>query len=200
MKPLVMGTTNQAKVEQIAGALRPIGVVVTGVKDKKCLPNVIEDGKTVQENARKKAIAYAKFLNQRVFSMDNALYLKGLLPADQPGIHVRRIDGQERSSDEELLEHYQKIIENLGGRVDGHWEFGVCVADPDGSFWETTIHSPRIFVSKRSVSVVPGYPLESLQVDSQNGSYLSEITKEERDLFWQRTIGEELSAFIRTIE
>ncbi len=98
MTTITIGTTNPAKVAQIAGALAPIGIEVVGVVDKKLLPEVIEDGTTVQENARKKAVSYAKALSRRVFSMDNALYLDGLSPQDQPGIHVRRIGGIVRNT------------------------------------------------------------------------------------------------------
>lgn len=143
MQSITMGTTNQAKVAQIAGALSLIGVEVRGVQDKSLLPEVIEDGATVAENARKKAIAYAQALGITVLSMDNALYLDGLPEEDQPGIHVRRINGEVRSSDDELLDHYQQVIHSLGGRIGGHWDFGVCVAEPDGRAWETVIRSPE---------------------------------------------------------
>ena len=93
MKTLIVGTTNPAKVAQIRDALAPIGVQVEGVADKKLLPEVVEDGKTVQENARKKATAYAKALGRIVFSMDNALFLDDLAPENQPGIHVRLLSG-----------------------------------------------------------------------------------------------------------
>lgn len=78
MKTLVMGTTNPAKIAQVRDALAPADIQVEGVADKKLLPQVIEDGATVQENARKKATVYAKALGKTVFSMDNALFLRVL--------------------------------------------------------------------------------------------------------------------------
>ncbi len=62
MRSITMGTTNQAKIAQIGGALSLIGVEVNGVSDKRLLPQVVEDGLTAQENARKKAVAYAQAL------------------------------------------------------------------------------------------------------------------------------------------
>ncbi len=199
MQSITMGTTNQAKVAQIAGALSLIGVEVRGVQDKSLLPEVIEDGATVAENARKKAIAYAQALGITVLSMDNALYLDGLPEEDQPGIHVRRINGEVRSSDDELLDHYQQVIHSLGGRIGGHWDFGVCVAEPDGRAWETVIRSPRIFTGERSRKAIPGYPLESLQIDPETGMYIAEMSEAEQAEFWQRAIGSELCRFIQSI-
>lgn len=200
MQSITMGTTNQAKIAQIAGALSLIGVEVKGVQDKSLLPEVIEDGATVAENARKKAIVYAQALGTTVLSMDNALYLDGLPSEDQPGIHVRRINGEVRSSDDELLDHYQQVIRSLGGRIGGYWDFGVCVAQSDGRVWETIIRSHRIFTGERSQKMILGYPLESLQIDSETGRYISEMSEIERAEFWQRAIGSELCRFIRSIK
>lgn len=200
MQSVTMGTTNQAKIAQIAGALSLIGVEVRGVQDKSLLPEVIEDGTTVAENARKKAIAYAGALGTTVLSMDNALYLDGLPLEDQPGIHVRRINGEVRSSDDELLDHYQQVIRSLGGRIGGRWDFGVCVAGPDGRVWETVIKSPRVFTSERSQKTIHGYPLESLQVDPETGVYIAEMSQTEQAEFWQRAIGSELCRFIQSIK
>src|SRR3989344_7353154 len=99
MKKLIMGTTNQAKIAQMRDALVSAGIQVEGVTDKKLLPEVVEDGTTVQENARKKAVAYARALGQTVLSMDNALFLDGLAPENQPGIHVRRVGGAIAAAD-----------------------------------------------------------------------------------------------------
>lgn len=110
--------------------------------------------------------------------MDNALYINGMADRDQPGIHVRRIDGTERSTDGELLNHYQKLVQALGESVNGHWEFGVCVADPDEKVWETTVKSPRIFSCKKSKQIVPGYPLEFIQMEPYTGMYISEMSKD----------------------
>lgn len=196
MKKLVMGTTNPAKVAQMRDALVSAGVQVEGIADKKLLPEVIEDGTTVQENARKKAVAYAKALGQTVISMDNALFLDGLAPEDQPGIHVRRIGGSLTATDADLLDHGVVLVESLGGKVTGYWEYGICIADPSGKISETTLRTPRVFTSKRSNKSVPGYPLESIQIDPETGKYISEMTIEEMANFWQRTLGTPLCAFV----
>jgi 8-oxo-dGTP diphosphatase len=200
MKEIVFGTTNEAKIKQVRGALVPAGIAVDGVKDKKLLPEVVEDGKTASENARKKSIAYAKALGKTVFSMDNALYLEGLPTEKQPGLNVRRINGaSERPTDEQMLEHYSKLIEELGGKVNGYWEFAICIANPQGEYEETVIKSPRIFVSKPSKVMVEGYPLESIQIEPESERYISEMSQNEQDLFWQNAIGKPLLKFVQKV-
>jgi len=201
MLSLIIGTTNEAKIKQIMGALAPLRIPIQGIADKNKLPEIRENGTTAQENARKKAIAYAKAFGQTVLSMDNALYFEGLSTEQQPGIAVRRIPGSSgRPSDEQLLNYYSDLIKKLGARVHGHWEFAICVADPKGHARETSIISPRIFTSLPSPKFIPGYPLESLQIDPESNRYISEMSQQEQDLFWQRTTGKELCEFVKSID
>lgn len=197
-KEILVGTTNKAKVEQIRGALLPLGLVVVGAKDKESLPKVEEDGKTAVENAVKKALAYAREFNRPVLSMDNALYLDGLPDNEQPALHVRRIGGKEATTDEEMVKFYSETMGKLGQIVTGRWEFGVCIAYPDGTNYATTIVSPRIFTKTVSQNIVAGYPLESLQIDPESGKYIADMAKEEQDLFWQKAIGKQLCEFVKS--
>lgn len=192
---LIFGSTNPGKVLQIQGALKSLDLTVKGVERP---INVVEDGATAQENARKKAIAYAEALHEKVLSMDNALYLDGLSDEEQPGIHVRRIpSANARPSDTELLAHYAQIINSYGGRMTGRWEFAVALADSNGVIGEIVIVSPRIFATPPSSHVVEGYPLESLQIDPKSGHYISEMSQAEQDSFWELMIGQPLCKFVR---
>ncbi len=201
MKEIIFGTTNEAKIKQVRGALSPAGIGVMGILNKEILPEVSEDGKTAVENARKKALAYAKTLGKVVFSMDNALYLEGLSDDKQPGLNVRRPNGiTTRITDEEMIAHYSKLIGSIGERVNGYWEYGFCIATPTGEYRETTIKAPRIYVSKPSLIIQSGYPLESLQIEPESEKYMSELTQEEQDTFWQKVIGKPLLEFVQSVD
>ncbi|MDP2685163.1 MAG: non-canonical purine NTP pyrophosphatase [bacterium] len=200
MKELTFGTTNEAKIKQIRGALAPAGIEVNGVANKSVLPEINEDGKTANENARKKALAYAKALGKTVFSMDNALYINGLTDDKQPALNVRRIGGLTATTDEEMIEYYSKLIDSLGGKAEGYWEFGICIATPEGDYKETTIKSPRTFVSTPTTNRQAGYPLESIQIDPASVKYIADMTQPEQDIFWQQAIGEKLLEFVKSVE
>ena len=203
MKKLIIGTRNPAKIDQISGALKDLKIVVMGPNSDAILPEVAENGPTAADNARTKALAYTHVLDQPVLSTDNALYLDSLPNEQQPGLHVRRIPTQpqeNRPTDAQLLEYYSQLIDSLGGRVNGHWEFAICVAKPDGRFWETTIPSPRTFVSQPCKAQIPGYPLESIQVNPETGRYLAELSEKEQAEFWQKKIGRPLADFINKLE
>jgi inosine/xanthosine triphosphate pyrophosphatase family protein len=201
MQELVVGTSNPAKLQMIRDALAPLAIRVIGTHDLGISLQVEEDGLTAQDNARKKSLAYAQATGQRVLSIDNALYLDGLADHEQPGIATRRIPGYAgRASDQQLLVYYAQWIARLGGRIDGRWEFAICLAGADGRYFETVIRSPRTFISMPSTMMIPGYPLESIQIDPASGSYLSEMPPEEQAAFWQQTIGRELCDFLRQVQ
>ena len=128
--------------------------------------------------------------------MDNALYLDKLPDELQPGLNVRRIPGHtERPSDMEALAYYSDLIAKLGG-TSGRWDFACCLANAAGSIGETVIRSPRLFVSTPSCKVIPGFPLDSLQVDPDAGVYISEMNTEQREVFRRKGFGRDLCAFI----
>ncbi len=196
-KELIIGTTNEGKVKQISGALASLNLQISGLSKSDSLPDILEDGKTAQENAKKKAIIYAQFLGKNVLSMDNSLYFDGLSNESQPGLNVRRIKERiNRPTDEELLTYYSQLVKQLGEKINGYWEFAVCIANPTGKIMETTINSPRIFVSSGSTKIIVGYPLDSIQIDPASGRYISEMTQKEQDKFWEKDFGKSLCSFV----
>lgn len=194
---LIVGTRNNAKIAQIRGALKSLNLDIQGLPEID-FPAVAENGLTALENAKSKAIFYSASIGLPVLSTDNALYFNDLANDQQPGLNVRRIKGQNsRASDEELLVYYSSLIKELGDKVNGYWEFGICLACPDGKTKEIIIKSPRIFVSHKSPKIIEGYPLDSIQIDPETNQYISEMTPEEQGDFWQKTIGQELCSFIK---
>lgn len=196
-KELVFGTKNTAKIDQVQDALDGLNITVRGIHEfGVVVPEVEEDGATVVENARKKATAYAQVMGRTVFSMDNALYFDGLSDEDQPGLHVRRINGHQASTDEEMVRYYAEFLRNHEGQLGGWWEYAIALGQPDGTSVGDVITSRRQFVAEPSKVIVEGYPLESIQIDPKTGKYIAEMTLAERAKFWQDEIGEPLKAFV----
>jgi len=195
---LIIGTKNKAKVNHMRDLLTGLDIEIAGLMEQENPIEIAEDGKTAQENARKKAIGYSQVLKQPVLSIDNALYLEGLSKDKQPGINVRRISNKnERPTDQELLEYFSNLIKSMGEKINGHWEFAICLAIPNEKPKEITIISPRIFVSQPSKKILEGYPLDSIQIDPKTKKYISEMNQKEIQDFHQRTIDKPLSDFVK---
>ena len=92
---LLYGTGNPAKLDAMRHRLAGLGIELIGLKDLGGVkqPEIIEDGKTPLENARKKVEAYFNALHMPVFSCDSGLYFDNVAEDDQPGVHVRTVNG-----------------------------------------------------------------------------------------------------------
>jgi len=200
MKPmsqeLVYGTRNPSKLSQAKEALKGLDVHLVGLDDNVDV-EVEEDGTSPEENARKKARAYAKHLGKTVLSMDAALYFDGVEDESQPGLYVRRIPGNSSASDDEVLAYYTNFIKERGGTLEGRWKFSFALGYPDGYSIIFSSETPRTFVATADTNVLPGYPLESIQIDQETGKYISELSAEEQAERWQETLGAPLAAFIK---
>jgi len=199
MKEIIVGTTNPAKVEKVRHALSGLDVSVKGLeREVESAFSVEETGQTALENARIKALAYSKQVDKPVLSSDSAVYIDGLPDERQPETKVRRIkEKEEGATDEELLIYYSGIVDELGGEATSRVEDGICIAKPNGDYYETMIISKRKLTSKPSQVRTKGHPLDSLQLDSKTDKYFSEMTKEEKDEMWERLIGKELKRFVK---
>ena len=186
---ILLGTTNLTKRELVSSVLSPLGIEVLLPQDLGFAPLYVNEHGTVQENARQKALAYASMTGENILAIDNALYLAGLADEAQPGTHVRRIPGLgDRPSDDEMLTYYSKLLQKLRGRVNGYWVFAICVVAA-GRVFEKITRMQRVFVAKPSPVILPGFPLESLQIDPRSGKYVSELPLAARQAFWREYVG-----------
>ncbi|HTE21809.1 MAG TPA: non-canonical purine NTP pyrophosphatase [Candidatus Limnocylindria bacterium] len=193
-RQLIYGTRNSSKIAQVQDALRAADIHVVGLGDLDI--EVDEDGATPEENARKKSVEYAQATNEPVLSMDAALYFNDLPDEQQPGLFVRRIPGHASATDDELIAYYTKLLLGHGGKLDGYWEFSFALGYPDGKSEAFVSCTPREFVSTPDSNVLPGYPLESLQIDPASGKYITELSREEQAEAWRESLGKPLAEFI----
>jgi XTP/dITP diphosphohydrolase len=89
MRKILIATSNPGKLRDFAGAALRHSVEVTGIPDFSSLPPVVEDGVTFEENARKKAEAYSRYVSgEIVVADDSGLEIDALNGA--PGVHSAR--------------------------------------------------------------------------------------------------------------
>ncbi|MDR1964607.1 MAG: non-canonical purine NTP pyrophosphatase [Planctomycetaceae bacterium] len=88
MFSIVLGTNNRKKGLELAELLAPFDVEVRTLADFEKKLDLVEDGTTFLENARKKASEQARFLNAWVIGEDSGLSVDALNGA--PGIYSAR--------------------------------------------------------------------------------------------------------------
>jgi XTP/dITP diphosphohydrolase len=93
-KHILIATSNQGKLRDFAGAARSHGVEVRSIPDFASIPIAVEDGSTFEENARKKAEYYSRFVRgEVVLADDSGLEIDALKGA--PGVHSARYAADE---------------------------------------------------------------------------------------------------------
>lgn len=115
MKKLVLASNNKKKIKEMKEILKEISIEVRSLEDENIDIDVVEDGKTFEDNAKKKAKEIYKFLLKRgdqdfiVLADDSGLavdYLNG-----EPGIYSARYAGVHGND----AKNNEKLLNNLNG-------------------------------------------------------------------------------------
>lgn len=181
---LLYGTGNPAKLNAMKKRLSGLGITLIGLKDLGCeIPEIVEDGKTPLENARKKAVAYFEAFRIPVFSCDSGLYIDGVPENEQPGVHVRRLNGKVLS-DEQMIVHYSSLAKKYGNPT-ARYRNAICFVADEKHIYEAMEpsmgSSAFILTSKPYPVMKKGFPLDSLSVDIKTGKYYYELTGNKLD-------------------
>jgi XTP/dITP diphosphohydrolase len=128
--PLVIGTTNAAKGQELRDLLAPYGFHVQTLRDVADAVDVVEDGDTFAANARKKAVEQARHLKAWVLADDSGIEVDAL--GGRPGVYSARYAGQSATD----AQNNAKLLEELGDRPlekrTARYVCHVALADPRG--------------------------------------------------------------------
>lgn len=183
---LLYATTNKAKLESMQRVTNSLNIEIIGLKDLQNLqefknielPQIDESGKNPLENAIIKAKAYYKVLQLPLFSCDSGLYFENVDEKDQPGTHIRRVNGK-TLTDEEALEHYAKLATSYGGKIKAKYKNAICLIIDEKNIFSSMDSSleiePFYLVDKPHSKVVEGFPLDSLSVDIKTEKYYNDL-------------------------
>ena len=104
-RTLVIATRNPRKLEEIAAILGPLGVRTMALDTFADVPAVPETGETFEDNARTKALAYARATGEWTLADDSGLEVDAL--DGRPGVRSSRWggqDGNDRLKNETLMQ------------------------------------------------------------------------------------------------
>jgi XTP/dITP diphosphohydrolase len=130
---LLVGTNNQGKVQEYEELLTdlPDTLEVTFPAREGLTLEVEESGKTFEENARIKALAYAQASGLLSLADDSGLEVDALGGA--PGIHSARYSGPAATD----IDRYRKLLDALAnvpaGQRSARFRCEVAIALPDGT-------------------------------------------------------------------
>lgn len=95
---IVFATGNAGKMKEIRVIMQDLGMEILSMKEAGIETDIVEDGKTFEENALIKAQAIAKFTDAIVLADDSGLEIDYL--NKEPGVYSARYLGEDTSYDE----------------------------------------------------------------------------------------------------
>ncbi|MFX0091491.1 MAG: non-canonical purine NTP pyrophosphatase [Candidatus Hodarchaeota archaeon] len=180
-KQVLIGTTNHTKRDFIQESLESLPIQILSLEALNISIDVKEDGKSPEENAKKKAMVYFTESEIPTFATDGGLYIEKFPAEKQSGVFVKRIRGADRDvSDEEIVAHYMKELEKVGGESIGIWSVSVVLVTSINKIFSQNFSFKTILTSKTRGILIPGVPLDSLMLDPATGKHYSDMTYKER--------------------
>ena len=92
IRELVLATRNRHKAQELASLLSDLGISIRTMDAFPQMPDVIEDGKTCEANAIKKARAVSRATGLLAVADDTGLEVDAL--GGQPGVYAARYAGE----------------------------------------------------------------------------------------------------------
>jgi len=128
---IILATKNKGKIKDFEKLTDKMDIEVLSILDNIDFPDVVEDGKTFEENSAKKALEIAKYTGIVTVSDDSGLCVDIL--NGEPGIYSARYSGED-GNDEKNIE---KLLKNLSdvekNDRKAHFVSVVSIAFPDGT-------------------------------------------------------------------
>lgn len=130
-KQIIFATGNEGKMREIRSILDDLGLEILSMKEAGLNPEIIEDGKTFEENALIKAKTVAEYTDAIVLADDSGLEVDYL--NKEPGIYSARYLGEDTS----YRVKNQNLIDRLEGVPDekrtARFVCAIAAAMPDGT-------------------------------------------------------------------
>lgn len=189
MQKLLVATTNPGKLKEIRQFLGDLPFALVSLKDEGITDRAEETGNTFDENAKLKAVFYAKKSGLLTIADDGGFEIDAL--GGEPGVHSHRwVDSSRESSDAELVTYTFARMKDIPlTKRQAQLRLVLAVANPAGEILATAEDRVRgIVPMKPAPDIVEGFPYRSILFLPQINKFYNQdvMTEEETDRFNHR--------------
>jgi len=126
---LVLATTNQGKTRELQNILKDHPIEIKNLSDFGPIPDVVEDGKTFDDNAYKKAAFTARVLGYPALADDSGLCVDALDGA--PGVYSARYAGENATDADNVAKLLQEMKDKKNRKAS--FQCVISIAVPTGA-------------------------------------------------------------------
>lgn len=131
MRKIIFATNNEGKMKEIRMIMSDLDVEIITMKEARISIDIVEDGKTFEENAKIKAKAVSKLTDAIVLADDSGLEIDYLDKA--PGVYSARFMGEDTSYDIKNNAILEKLKDVPEEERTARFVCTICGFFPDGS-------------------------------------------------------------------
>jgi XTP/dITP diphosphohydrolase len=130
MPKLLLATSNPGKIREYRFLLNGLGYKITTLTEEGIAKIVTESGNNYEQNARLKAITYAKLSQLPTLADDSGLEVDAL--NGKPGVKSARFAGEAATDAEKVSFLLAKLNDVLWERRTAHFKCVIAIATPEG--------------------------------------------------------------------
>ena len=175
---LILATSNKDKVREIGEILGDTPFVAVSMRDEGFDPDIVEDGKTFEENALIKARAvHALAPDAYVMADDSGLCIDALDGA--PGIYSARFCGENSTYPEKFAKIFEMLKDVPEDKRTAKFVCSIAVVRPDGS--EFTVRGEICGVLHEKPMGDGGFGYDPIFYVPEFGMTTAQMTKEQKN-------------------
>ena len=175
---LILATSNKDKVREIGEILKDTPFVAVSMRDEGFDPDIVEDGKTFEENALIKARAvHALAKACYVMADDSGLCIDALDGA--PGIYSARFCGEDSTYPEKFAKIFEMLKDVPEEKRTAKFVCCIAVVRPDGS--EFTVRGEICGVLHEKPMGDGGFGYDPIFYVPEFGMTTAQMTKEQKN-------------------
>ncbi len=175
---LILATSNKDKAREIAEILSDTPFVVTTMKEEGYDPDIVEDGKSFEENALIKArTVHALAEGAYVMADDSGLCIDALDGA--PGIYSARFCGENSTYPEKFAKIFEMLKDVPEEKRTAKFVCSIAVVRPDGS--EFTVRGEVRGVLHEKPMGDGGFGYDPIFYVPEFGMTTAQMTKEQKN-------------------
>lgn len=174
---ILLATRNEGKIREIKDLGRDLPVEFLSLEDVGPVPDVVEDGVTFEENARKKAGEIARCTGMPTLADDSGLCVDAL--GGRPGVHSARYVSETVSDQERCAAILEEMADVSDDRRSARFVCVLVLAWPDGQ--ETVFHGQCEGRITRELRGTKGFGYDPIFFHEESGRTFAQMDRDSKN-------------------